>query len=249
LREDAAGLELEVIKTVPSTNQLLREMAQAGAGHGKTIVAAAQTAGRGRLGRRFHSPPDTGVYLSVLLRPPLTTEQALSISVTAAVAVCEAIETVSDQKAQIKWVNDVLVGGKKVCGILTESSFRMESRKMEYAVLGVGINVYTPEGGFPDDIAAVAGSVLRSRRVDARNRITAEFLNGFMRRCGDPDQPDTLGEYRRRSCVVGRRITVRAGNQEMPATALGIDETCRLIGRYDAGAVSSLSSGEISIKL
>ena len=140
------GYDIHVEKTVTSTNTVLKELAKDGAPSGYVLLAQQQTAGKGRLGRRFYSPDKTGVYLSVILRPKLTIENALFITTSAAVAVSRAIETISNNKvkAQIKWVNDVYVDNKKVCGILTEAAVDFESGGLEYAVLGIGVNILAP---------------------------------------------------------------------------------------------------------
>ena len=129
------------------------------------VIANEQTAGRGRLSRSFFSPKDTGIYMSLLLRPKnYSAKQAVRITTMAAVAMCEAIETVSDEKAEIKWVNDIFVRGEKVCGILTEGSFNLESGLLDYAVLGIGINIYQPKDGFPNELSSIAGAVFSEKQ-------------------------------------------------------------------------------------
>ena len=249
LRQDTEDLVLEVYESVTSTNLVLREKANAGARQGTVVIAASQTGGRGRLGRSFYSPDDTGIYLSILLRPDQAAGDATLITTAAAVAVCEAIEKISDTVPQIKWVNDVFIDGKKVCGILTEASFGLENGKIEYAVLGIGINVYTPLAGFPDEIKNIVGSVLQKRQSDAKNRLAAEVLNNFFSLYQKIGNREFINEYKRRSFVIGKRITVLSGEKAIPATALDIDENCRLIVQYDDGSTAALYSGEISIKL
>lgn len=249
LNPEVRDLEIEVFKSATSTNLVLREKANAGAKEGTVVVAKQQTGGRGRLGRSFYSPSDTGIYMSLLLRPQLETDAATHITTLAAVAICAAIEKVSDKKPQIKWVNDVFIGDKKVCGILTEASFDMESGKIEYAILGAGVNIYAPPDGFPDEIKNVAGNVLDSMQNDARNRLVAEILNSFMRLYDTMGSGDYIEKYRQRSLAIGRRITVLSGGKGTPATAHDIDNNCRLLVRYDDGSEAALSSGEISIKL
>ena len=244
-----SGADIEVYKCVGSTNALLRERAEAGAPEGTVILAAEQTAGRGRKGRSFFSPHDTGLYLSLLLRPDLPAERAVLITTAAAVAVCEAIEAVTGIPAGIKWVNDIFAGGKKVCGILTEASFSMESGGLSYAILGVGINVYEPEGGFPDELRDIAGALLKMRRADARCRIAAEFLDRFFEIYRKLDSAEYVEEYRKRSIALGRRVSVLSPDGVKSAEAIDVDDECRLIVRYEDGTVSALSSGEISIKL
>lgn len=243
-------LQIEVFPTVSSTNLLLRERATAGAPQGCTILANAQTQGRGRIGRSFYSPSDTGIYLSLLLRPKTyTPEQAVKLTTMAAVAGCEAIEKVSGRQAQIKWVNDIFMDGKKVCGILTEASFGLESGHLDYAVLGVGFNAYAPEGGFPEDIENIAGSVFLTPQNDGKNHLAAEFLNRFMTYYTQIQDNSYTQKYRERSFVLGKKIKVLSPQGAVLATALDVDDQCRLVVRYEDGSTQALSSGEISVRL
>ncbi|NLI54746.1 MAG: biotin--[acetyl-CoA-carboxylase] ligase [Clostridiales bacterium] len=249
LTGEAKSLSLHVYDEVDSTNLVLRKLANEGAPEGTVVVAAEQTGGRGRKGRSFFSPLGTGVYVSLLLKPRIAPDDATLITTTAAVAVCGAAEALSGRKAEIKWVNDVFMDGKKICGILTEGSFDMESGQFEYAVLGTGINVYAPEGGFPEEIRNIAGSVLSASAPDAKNRMIAEYLNRFLPLYRDLGGAETIAEYRRRSFVIGRDVTVLAGDRATPARALDVDKRCRLVVEYPDGARETLSSGEISIRL
>ena len=181
-----SGIEVEVFPSVGSTNTICIERARAGAPAGYVAVACEQTGGRGRMGRQFYSPEGTGIYMSMLLRPEsVPAERVSDITTMAAVAVCQAIETVCGKAAEIKWVNDVFVDGRKVCGILTEAEFnptvsRTQSSPTKataeskagtsvaggstiFAVPGIGINVYEPEGGFPDEIKDTAGAIFSSQ--------------------------------------------------------------------------------------
>ena len=228
----------------------MKEQAAAGAPEGTAILAGAQTQGRGRIGRSFYSPSDTGIYLSILLRPndcsPL---QATKLTTMAAVAACEAIEAAARRSAQIKWVNDIFIDGKKVCGILTEASFGLESGHLDYAVLGIGFNAYTPEGGFPENIESIAGSIFLRRENDGKNRLAADFLNHFMDLYSCRDDHAYVEKYRQRSLVLGKRIRILSPSGTIFATALDVDDQCRLVVRYDDGSTQALSSGEISIRL
>ena len=146
-------LPITVVEETQSTNTALRALAEAGAPEGTVYIAQSQTGGRGRMGRSFFSPAGTGLYLSLLLRPTTwEPARAAQLTAAAAAAMCEAIREVTGKEPGIKWVNDLLLDGKKVCGILTEASFSMESGVLEYAVLGLGVNVYPPEGGFPKEL-------------------------------------------------------------------------------------------------
>ena len=152
---------LQVQTEVTSTNTLLKAQAEQGAPEGTVLIAESQTAGKGRLGRHFTSPPGTGIYFSLLLRPHCTAEKSLFITTTAAVAVCEAIEQVTGLNPQIKWVNDIYLNEKKVCGILTEASVDFENGGLNWAVLGIGINIAVPKEGFPEEIRSIAGAPWR----------------------------------------------------------------------------------------
>lgn len=250
LRPEIIDMDINVFDSVESSNTVLKEKADNNAGEGYMIIANEQTSGRGRIGRVFFSPKDTGIYMSLLIKPDnFYSYQAVRITTIAAVAVCEAIEAVSGEKAEIKWVNDIFVKNKKVCGILTEGSFDMESGLMNYAVLGIGINVYEPEEGFPEDLKYVAGPVLHEHISDAKNRIISNFLNSFYKYYHLENPLKYVEDYRKRSFVIGKEINIMSGNKSSRAVVLGIDDNCRLIVRYPDGREECCSSGEISIRL
>lgn len=240
----AADLCAEVRETVDSTNAQLLLRAEAGAPEGLVLAASSQTNGRGRMGRSFCSPAGTGIYMSLLLRPGRAAD-ALSVTAQAAVAACEAIEAETPARPQIKWVNDILIGGRKVCGILAQAAPRPDGG---YIVLGIGINVYAPPGGFPQDVAAVAGWVSDTRREGLRDALAAGFLNSFMRWYREGSEAALADAYARRCALAGRRVRVLRGGEERAALVLGTDMQCRLLVRYDDGGTEALSSGEISIR-
>lgn len=250
LESACAGLQLSVLPTAPSTNTLAREAASHGALEGYTVVANNQTGGRGRAGRSFFSPANTGIYLSILLRPEhWVAEQAIKLTTMAAVAACEAMDELAMEKAWIKWVNDIYMRGKKVSGILTEASFGLENGFLEYAVLGIGINAYPPEGGFPGELEGIAGAVFPESQRDGKNRLCAGFLNHFMAYYLGGGQAGYVEKYRERSLVVGRDVLVISPSCQRKAVALDVDKDCRLLVQYEDGKTERLSSGEISVKL
>ena len=250
LKPAYSGLQIKVFPIVGSTNTCVREMAEAGAAEGSTVISGAQTGGRGRNGHSFFSPYDTGLYMSVLLRPQgCRSDRAVRLTTMAAVAVCEAIEAVSGQKARIKWVNDIFIDSKKVCGILTEASFGLENGLLEYAVVGIGINVFTPEGGFPKELKNIAGAVFNKKRDDAKNLLAAECLNSFMKYYTNFEKDDYVNEYRRRSLVIGKNVSVMFSDGKKEAVVLDIDDDCRLIVQYADGTTEGLFSGEVSVKV
>ncbi|HIR31968.1 MAG TPA: biotin--[acetyl-CoA-carboxylase] ligase [Candidatus Faecousia faecavium] len=239
---------VEVVPSTVSTNALARQRAQEGAPEGYVLISNAQTGGRGRYGRTFYSPEGTGIYLSLLLRPrPVSAQQNLPLTAVAAVALCRAIQAAGGGAAQIKWVNDIFLNGKKVCGILTEGAYDMESGTLETAIVGVGINLYPPREGFPEELASIAGAIFDAPVNDGKNRLAAAFLEHFWN-CYT-GKAEYLEEYRQRSLVLGKQVTVFLGGTERQAQALDIDDACHLLVRYDDGQTQTLSSGEVSITL
>lgn len=250
LSPECRDLRLEVLQTVDSTNGWVRAKAEAGEPEGYVVIAVSQEKGKGRVGRSFFSPADTGIYMSILLRPEgLSPGEASKITTTAAVAVCQAIEALSGRKAQIKWVNDIYMEGKKVSGILTEASVGLEDGLLDYGILGIGVNAYAPAGGFPPELAGKAGAVFESPQDDGKNRLAAEILNRFMKAYGQTDARDYVEEYRKRCLVLGQEILVLGRGEARKAKALDVDEDCRLVVQYADGKRESLSSGEIQIQI
>lgn len=250
LNPEYQDLDLTVLPTAPSTNALVREKANQGCPEGCVIVACEQTAGRGRYGRQFFSPADTGVYLSLLLRPTAySPQQATCLTAAAAAAMCQAMEAVTGQQPGIKWVNDIFLRGKKVCGILTEAAVGLETGALDYMVLGAGVNLYPPAEGFPEEIQSIAGSVLERSCPEAKNRLVGEFLNRFWYFYTHPECRAYLEDYRARSLAIGQNVTVLSAGRAVSAYAYGIDDDFRLLVRYENGDTEALSYGEIRIQL
>ena len=250
LKPEYRDLDLTVLPTAPSTNALVREKANQGCPEGCVIVACEQTAGRGRYGRQFFSPVDSGVYLSLLLRPTAySPQQATCLTAAAAAAMCQAIEAVTGQQPGIKWVNDIFLHGKKVCGILTEAAVGLETGTLNYMVLGAGVNLYPPAEGFPEEIQSIAGSVLERSCPEAKNRLVGEFLNRLWYFYTRPECRAYLEDYRSRSLAIGQNVTVLSAGRAVSAYAYGIDDDFRLLVRYENGDTEALSYGEIRIQL
>ena len=250
LKPEYRDLDLTVLPTAPSTNALVREKANQGRPEGCVIVACEQTDGRGRYGRQFFSPIDSGVYLSLLLRPTAySPQQATCLTAAAAAAMCQAIEAVTGQQPGIKWVNDIFLHGKKVCGILTEAAVGLETGALDYMVLGAGVNLYPPVKGFPEEIQPIAGSVLERSCPEAKNRLVGEFLNRFWDFYTHPECRTYLEDYRSRSLAIGQNVTVLSAGRPVSAYAYGIDDDFRLLVRYENGDTEALSYGEIRIQL
>lgn len=248
LKDAAVGFALEVRQQVTSTNTLAKEMAAKGAREGTVLIATEQTQGRGRMGRTFYSPQSSGIYFSIILRPKLSLEDSLLITTVTAVAVAQAIETVAGVKAGIKWVNDIYVGEKKVCGILTEASINFESGSLEYAVVGIGINIETKD--FPEDIKHIAGALFEEKPEDSpiTSLLVAEVLNNMAKYMNNITDPEYLEAYRTRSFLIDRDIFVLKGKDTQNAKAIGIDEKARLVVQYEDGRTEALNSGEVSVR-
>ncbi len=241
------GWHFDVNDEVTSTNALAKAAAENGAPEGTVILAASQTAGRGRLGRTFCSPPDTGLYMSVVLRPRVEAEKALNITTAAAVAAAQAIEQVAGKTAAIKWVNDIYCDDKKVCGILTEAVPDPQTGGLCYAVLGIGINVREPAGGFPSAIQDIAGAVFDADGGD-RAVMAAAVLDAFAPLYAHLEDGAHIAEYRARQWLCGKAVTVHTPTDSRAATALFVDEQCRLVVRYDSGEEAALSTGDVSVR-
>ncbi len=248
LRPELSHIDISILPAVTSSNTLLRERAGEGASEWTLLLAEKQTAGRGRKGRSFFSPKDTGLYMSLLLRPKNdSADQAVRITTIAAVAVCEAIEEISGKRAEIKWVNDIFLDGKKICGILTEGAVSFENSQLEYAVLGIGMNLYQPKEGFPQELSSSAEFLFSETQKDGKNRIVSAFMNRFYEYYSAPFSADCVKRYRDRSFVIGKQVLLRTGNQLKEAFVLGIDNECRLLVEYSDGAKERCHSGEIQL--
>ena len=247
LAAELAGRTLEIHEQLDSTNNRAKALAAAGAPHGTAVIADSQTGGRGRLGRSFFSPEHSGVYMTVILRPNCAPEQAGLLTSLAAVAAARAVEKVSGADVKIKWVNDLYLNDKKICGILTEAGLGLEAGRLEYAVVGIGINVNRMV--FPPELKGIATSIgNETGTAPDRNRLIAEILNELDALYGDLETGAFLAESRRRSNVIGRTVTVMEGGRKYPARALDIDSQGRLVIETEAGK-ACLNYGEVSLKL
>ena len=240
-----------VLETVDSTNTYVKQHASE-LPDGFAVVADCQTAGRGRIGRSFESPSGTGIYISILLRPSLALERVNMITVGAAVAVCETIMEIAEFIPDIKWVNDILMNGKKLCGILTEASIEAETSQLSYAVVGVGINVRTPANGLPEEIQEIAGCLEDfSKNPVQRNALAASFFN-HMESCYELIQTGNIStlmnRYRSFIHFLGEPITVIRNGIKESATAIDIDPSGHLIIEQN-GERSTMYAGEISIRV
>jgi BirA family biotin operon repressor/biotin-[acetyl-CoA-carboxylase] ligase len=241
---------IRMYETVVSTNQEAKRAVIGGeAGHGGFVLAKSQSGGRGRRGRFFYSPKDSGLYLSVILEPEGTMEESLLLTTAAATAVYKAVEKVCGIRLDIKWVNDLYYRGRKVCGILTEAITDFESGNIEYAIVGIGLNLYEEPEGFPEELTKVAGGLYAdSGEAEAadRNALIAEIVNALM----EEMQKRQISEvYVSRNLIPGHQIQILDGERSRRAFALGICPDGRLKVQEEDGSESLLSYGEVSIRM
>lgn len=229
---------IELFDEITSTNDYLKKLAENGAKEGKVIISDCQIKGKGTNGRTFFSPKGTGIYLSLLLRP----KDFKNFTALAGVCVCDAINELSHKNAQIKWVNDIFVENKKVCGILCESKFKKDNKTCDYLIIGIGVNVFKPLGNFPDDIKNTAGYIFDKRDENIRNELCALILNNIL----DYYLSDKnfLNEYRAKNFILGKKIKI----SNKCATAIAIDEKFRLVVKYESGEIKTLFDGQADIK-
>ena len=235
-----------VYDTLESSSRTAKLLALDGAPHGTLVLTAHQSAGRGRLGRRFESPAGKGVYCSVLLRPEVPAASAQTVTISAAVAVCRAVKALCGIELSIKWVNDLYYQGKKVCGILTEAGTDMESGQLEWLVVGIGLNLTTSPSDWPPELARIAGSLYPGGPAPVgRAALAGAIARELLALC---PAFDCLDEYRARCFVPGHWVTVCTGAETYPARALFIDDGGRLVVERENGRQEALRHGEVSIR-
>ena len=250
LRKSAADAEITIKDTVTSTNTLLRSAAENGAPDKTVLIANEQTEGRGRRGKSFYSPADSGIYMSILLCPDFGADKSFFITAGAAVSVVRAVKKVCGIDAGIKWVNDIMLDGKKICGILTEAVTDFESGSLQYAVMGLGINISRPKDGFPSEISDIASSLYSDEAADNELKcsLAAEILNNFFDIYEHTSVERLIDEYKKYSVVLGKRIKVISAGTEYFATAVDIDNDARLVVKDNEGNMHTLSSAEVSVR-
>lgn len=242
------SISFKIFDTLESTNKTAKEFAEKGAKEGTVIIAKEQTGGRGRLGRSFYSPGGTGLYFSIILRPDFSAEENLLITPYAAAAVSIAIEKALNIETKIKWVNDIFVKGKKVCGILSEAKLN-SSGATEYIVLGVGINLAPPKGGFPKDIETIAGALLDTPNINIANKIIVKTISNFFEMYSYENFRNRAfyAEYDKRLMLKGQNVNYTENGEVKHGTVLGIDHSFNLIIKPENGEPIHLLSGEVTI--
>jgi len=241
-----ANVNIRIFECLDSTNTSAKHYAEDGMPEGGLIIALSQTGGKGRMGRSFYSPENCGIYFSLILRPKIPPEDISLITPVAAVAVAKAFEDIAKKSPKIKWVNDIFVNGKKVCGILSEAAFNVDGRA-EYVILGIGLNLLEPKGGYPEDIKNIAGSLFSENEDFSPNEILAAVVNNFFEFYKALKSKAVLEEYQKRMMLIGERINYTQNKIENSATVQGIDQKFRIILKNENGDLIHLSSGEVTI--
>lgn len=252
LRPDSrVGSEIVCLEQVDSTNTYLKRRGAEGAPHGLAAVAEEQTGGRGRRGRRFESPKGAGLYLSVLLRPDCLPVEAVTLTAWVGVAVCDAVEQAAGVRPQIKWTNDIILNGKKLCGILTEMSVEGETGAVDYVVAGMGTNVgetaaFFTQAGLADIATSLA---IEGHGVD-RCVLAAALLGALDRMAGDFPRGKArwLAQYRADCLTPGHEVRLIGPDGERPARAVAIDDNFGLVVAYPDGTTGTVTSGEVSVR-
>ncbi len=235
--------QVQALEEVTSTNSLLKELGRNGAPHGTVLIARRQTGGRGRLGRSFQSQ-EGGLYFSALIRPDCAPQELMHLTCAAAVAACDAVEAAFGFRPQIKWTNDLVVGRRKLGGILTELAF--DGPRVAYAVIGIGINCNQTEFDASIQSMACSARMVLGAPVD-RDLLAAELVRAL--EAMDLRSPAPMLERYRSDCMtLGQRISIVRGEETRHALALDVDAEGGLIVRYDSGETGTVTSGEVSVR-
>lgn len=246
IRSNISEKDIKVVcfDSIDSTSSYLRRLLNEGEKGIVLALAKEQTTGRGRSGKSFYSPDTGGLYMSLLIHPEVRFDAVSSVTSKVCVAVCKAIEKVTGISTEIKWVNDLYLNGKKVCGILCEAVNDYKNAVTKSIIIGVGININTV--GFPEELQQVAGSLGVSD--GCREMLVSEITDSLLNLCFGELSEEEYSFYCERSCVLGKTINYFVNGQKNTAEAVGIDASGGLIVKNKDGKTLTLTSGEISVR-
>ena len=250
IEKEGKNRRIQYFERVDSTNTFAKKILMEGESYPDIIIANEQEQGRGRLGREFYSPKGTGIYCSFILDPFIKIENSILVTVAASVAVSRAIEKVTNKDTRIKWINDIYIDDKKVCGILTEAVTDFETGIIGKIILGIGINFNTPSESFPDEITDRASSVFMDDTFGVtRNQLIAQLIIEIDKCMNDIENDEIIRYYRNKSLVLGKMLEITYFGQEKPiqGKAVDIDRNGFLIIETKNGLLT-LNSGEVSIR-
>ena len=245
-------LDMETFSILDSTNNQAKKKLNEEIKKDTLILSEEQTEGKGRLGRIFISPANTGLYMSLVLHEVPSQKNPTLITTVAAVAVCQAIEKLTNKNPKIKWVNDLFLHEKKICGILTEGIINMETQTIGSIILGIGINITVDEENIPSNLQNIIGGLFQSqveKQKVTRNQLAAQIMNEFYPLYAKMETKEYLDEYRARCFVLGQEVTFIHNKEALAGTAIAIDDTGGLVIQMKDSSTRTLSYGEISIKI
>ena len=246
LLDNYKNFDIQIFDTLSSTNDFAKELINTNNfQNGTTVIANSQTSGRGRFARTFFSPANTGIYFSTILKKTLPIKDVSLITLISAVAVCKAISKLTNLNPQIKWINDIYLNNKKICGILVENICDFNNMKSKAIVAGIGINIST--ANFPKDIQDKAGSIMADEL--SRNKLIAEVINNFFDLSENVYNKEIIKEYKSLSLVLNKEISYSKDNKTYTATAIDINDAGNLVVKDSNNNISLLDCCEISIKI
>ena len=244
------GRDIQVFEQTTSTNDVVEKLARDGVREGAVVFAESQTKGRGRLGRKWSSPTHKGLWFSVLLRPNLHPQEATQLTVISATALRRAIKTVAGLSADIKWPNDLLLGGKKVAGILTEMSAEVD--RVRHIIIGIGLDVNQDADEFPPELNRIATSLkIEAREALSRAELATEILRELdadYARIGAGKFPEVADEWEAACVTIGRNVTVHIGDRKFRGRAESLDDDGALLVRTEHGHLERITGGDVILE-
>lgn len=242
--------QIQCYHTISSTSTIAVDRAKEGAPQGTVFIAEQQTNGHGRLNRHFHSPCAEGLYMSVILRPPYHLSDISHLTCAIGVAACDAIEEATGFRPGLKWINDLVANGKKLGGILVDTSINPANWVVQYAVVGIGINCNQADGAFPDDLKDIACSLsaVTGRSID-RAKLASALMCHFEKMAGYlPNRSAIMDRYRHDCVTIGKEVTVIQGDTHSRGKALSVEDDGNLLVEFADGRTAAVNSGDVSVR-
>ena len=241
------NVDILIYDILKSSNITAKELAESGCNEYTAVIVESQTNGKGRLGRSFISNSENGLYMSIVLKPTFSPDQCTNITTMAAVAVLEAIKETSNTVPTIKWINDIYINDKKVCGILTEASF--DNRKLNYVIVGIGINITPPQNGFDDSIKDIATSIYEKEAPNGyKELLCAKIIDKLIYYYLNIESKSYMKTYKESSNIIGKEVDVYRGNEIINGIAIDINENAELIVKTKNGEICVFNSGEARVR-
>ena len=236
-------IKVEVLEQTTSTNDYIKKYLDL---ENCAVIAKSQTSGRGRLNRSFYSPSGTGLYMSVLVKPNSLIANSVRLTTYTAVVVAKAIESLISLPVQIKWVNDLFLNGKKICGILAESSCNFEKGTLNYAIIGIGVNVYN--GSFPLELESIATSIEKETNIKIDiNALASKIINGLLDAETQILSTKYLEEYKKRLFILNKKVTITSSNGSFEAVCVDVLDNGALVANKDSELIT-VHTGDVSIR-